>query len=58
MRLKTDETGRGAQRSKAECPVTCGVAQSIIDIYARRQAIEDGVLVQRSGPGYQGDHCR
>ena len=27
----------------------------IIDIYTRRQAIEDGVLVQLSGPGYQGD---
>jgi len=26
-----------------------------IDIYTRRQAIEDGVLVQLSGPGYQGD---
>jgi len=26
----------------------------IIDIYTRRQAIEDGVLVQLSGPGYQG----
>ena len=28
---------------------------NIIDIYTRRQAIEDGVLVQLSGPGYQGD---
>ncbi len=27
----------------------------IIDIYTRRQAIEDGVLVQLSGHGYQGD---
>jgi hypothetical protein len=27
----------------------------IIDSYTRRQAIEDGVLVQLSGPGYQGD---
>ena len=27
----------------------------IIDIYTRRQAIEDGVLVPLSGPGYQGD---
>ena len=27
----------------------------IIDTYTRRQAIEDGVLVQLSGPGYQGD---
>ena len=27
----------------------------IIDIYTRRQTIEDGVLVQLSGPGYQGD---
>jgi len=27
----------------------------IIDIYTRRQAIEDGVLVELSGPGYQGD---
>ncbi len=27
----------------------------IIDIYTRRQAIEDGVLVQLSGQGYQGD---
>ena len=27
----------------------------IIDIYTRRQAIEDGVPVQLSGPGYQGD---
>ena len=27
----------------------------ILDIYTRRQAIEDGVLVQLSGPGYQGD---
>ena len=27
----------------------------IIDRYTRRQAIEDGVLVQLSGPGYQGD---
>ena len=27
----------------------------IIDIYTRRQAIDDGVLVQLSGPGYQGD---
>jgi len=27
----------------------------IIDIYTRRQAIEDGVLVQLSGPGYEGD---
>jgi hypothetical protein len=27
----------------------------IIDIYTRRQALEDGVLVQLSGPGYQGD---
>ena len=26
----------------------------IIDIYTRRQAIEDGVLVQLSGPGCQG----
>jgi hypothetical protein len=24
----------------------------IIDIYTRRQAVEDGVLVQLSGPGY------
>ena len=29
----------------------------IIDIYTRRQAIEDGVLVQLSGPGYEGDPC-
>ena len=27
----------------------------IIDAYTHRQAIEDGVLVQLSGPGYQGD---
>jgi hypothetical protein len=27
----------------------------IIDIYTRRQAIENGILVQLSGPGYQGD---
>ena len=27
----------------------------IISRYTRRQAIEDGVLVQLSGPGYQGD---
>ena len=27
----------------------------IIDTYTRRQAIEDGILVQLSGPGYQGD---
>ncbi len=27
----------------------------IIDAYTRRQAIEVGVLVQLSGPGYQGD---
>jgi hypothetical protein len=27
----------------------------IIDAYTRRQAIEDGILVQLSGPGYQGD---
>ena len=27
----------------------------IISAYTRRQAIEDGVLVQLSGPGYQGD---
>ena len=26
----------------------------IIDIYTRRQAIEDGLLVQLSGPGYTG----
>jgi hypothetical protein len=26
----------------------------IIDAYSRRQAIEDGILVQLSGPGYQG----
>ena len=27
----------------------------VIDRYTRRQAIEDGVLVQLSGPGYEGD---
>lgn len=27
----------------------------IIDRYTRKQAIEDGVLVQLSGPGYEGD---
>lgn len=27
----------------------------IISAYTRRQAIEDGVLVQLSGPGYEGD---
>ena len=27
----------------------------IIDTYTRREAIEDGILVQLSGPGYQGD---
>ena len=27
----------------------------IIHAYTRRQAIEDGVLVQLSGPGYEGD---
>ena len=27
----------------------------IINVYTRRQAIEDGVLVQLSGHGYQGD---
>ena len=27
----------------------------IIDAYTRREAIEDGILVQLSGPGYQGD---
>lgn len=27
----------------------------VISSYTRRQAIEDGVLVQLSGPGYQGD---
>jgi hypothetical protein len=27
----------------------------IMGIYARRQAIEKGVLVQLSGPGYRGD---
>ena len=26
----------------------------IIGAYSRRQAIEDGILVQLSGPGYQG----
>jgi hypothetical protein len=26
-----------------------------ISVYTRRQAIEDGVLVQLSGPGYEGD---
>ena len=30
-------------------------AADIIDIYTRRQAIDDGVLMQLSGPGYQGD---
>ncbi len=27
----------------------------VIHTYSRRQAIEDGVLVQLSGPGYEGD---
>jgi hypothetical protein len=27
----------------------------IIDAYSRRQAIEDGILVQLSGPSYQGE---
>ncbi len=27
----------------------------VISTYTRRQAIEDGVLVQLSGPGYEGD---
>ena len=27
----------------------------VISTYSRRQAIEDGVLVQLSGPGYEGD---
>lgn len=27
----------------------------VISTYSRRQAIEDGVLVQLSGPGYQGE---
>ena len=27
----------------------------LIDVYTRKQAIEDGVLVQLSGPGYEGD---
>ena len=30
----------------------------IIDAYTRRQAIEDGILGQFSGPGYQGDGSR